>query len=77
MGVFIGGGGLGGGRSVANEGVNSEAAGCIVDYIDNFPIYELCTRVEQVQGYIRFLLWWDQDHIREEDGDSASKGTER
>ena len=30
------------------------------------PIYELCTRVEQITGYIRMMRWWYQDVGREE-----------
>ena len=35
MGMVIGGGGLGGGGDVTNEGVHLEA------YIENFPMYKL------------------------------------
>ena len=34
----------------------------IVEYIADRPIYELCTGEERMEGYRRFLWWWDQYH---------------
>ena len=33
----------------------------IVEYIANFPIYELCTKEERMPVSCRLMRWWDQD----------------
>ena len=69
MGVVICDGGLGGGRSVANEGVHLEAAGYHRRTYRKFPCFELCTGAEQITGLNRFMRWWYQDLNREEEAD--------
>ena len=34
----------------------------IVEYVAWTPIYELCTGAERMEGFSRFLRWWDQYH---------------
>ena len=34
----------------------------IVEYVVGIQIYELCTVTERMEGYSRFLRWWDQEH---------------
>ena len=33
----------------------------ITEYIENCPIYELCTGEEQIPGSSIFVWWWDQN----------------
>ena len=49
----------------------------IADYIANRPIHEVCTGVERMNGSSRFLWWWDQYLIREEEGEGVREGSER
>ena len=49
----------------------------IVEYIDSYPIYEICIREERVQGSRRFLWWWYKYLNHEEDGYGTSKRVER
>ena len=32
------------------------------DYVAGRPIYKLCTGSERMEGSIRFMWWWDQEH---------------
>ena len=34
----------------------------IVEYVAERSIYELCTVMDKMEGYSRFLRWWDQEH---------------
>ena len=38
------------------------------EYIVKDLVLELCTRVERIPGHSWSLMWWDQDHRREEGG---------
>ena len=37
----------------------------IAVHIVNFPIYKLCTGVENISGYSRFMIWWYQYVVKE------------
>ena len=49
----------------------------IAEYIVNQTIYELFTGVDWMLVSSRFMWWWDQDFIWEEEDYIASKGEER
>ena len=29
------------------------------------PIFKICTLVEMMMGFSKYLRWWDKDHIQE------------
>ena len=49
----------------------------IAEYIENHPIYELCTGVERMPGLNRLMWWWDQELNLDEEGDVARESFER
>ena len=49
----------------------------IVEYIVNHPINKLFTEDERMLVSSRFMWWWYQDFIWEEEDYIASKGEER
>ena len=66
-------GGPRGGRTVVHAKVCKQRQATIEDYISTRPIYELCARVDHLQGTIRIMRWWVRHHIRAE-GDNRLSG---
>ena len=76
MGVVIGDRGFGGGRSMINARVNSEAAVYHCGIYCESPHIKAVHKAEKMTESSRFMWWWYQYFNQGEEGNGTSEGEE-